>query len=90
MIMVFRAGDSHEFKGIKCELKRIENWQLNNYLELGWLVSPPDSQEIQNEPIAVKLNDTRAVARSLGIEGWRTRRFSTLRDLINDAKNRQD
>lgn len=39
-VMVYREGDSHEVKGVKCEAARIEIRSLQSHLDQGWVVDP--------------------------------------------------
>lgn len=55
-VCVYRAGNSHIEKGIRCEMQLIRPKSVQNYLELGWvldveeLATTEESKE-EKEPV---------------------------------------
>ena len=100
-IQLYREGDTHEIKGIKCELSNFPIHQLDARLKEGWVKSPEDisngkndnekdSEEKESEKIRTSEKgapDIRALAKEAGIEGWDTKRIKTLEAALNDNKD---
>lgn len=47
-VLVYRKGESHEIRGIKCEMARIEVRSLQNHLNAGWVT---DINDLVSKPI---------------------------------------
>ena len=90
--MVFKAGDTHTIRGIKCDFARIELSQLDEYLALGYIQNEKDLIEsVEEKTIPTKeeadTNNTgklssgevRAAAEKAGIEDFAKKRISTLK-----------
>lgn len=42
MIHIYREGKTHNFKGIECEIKRVEFEEAFKYEAQGWVLDPKD------------------------------------------------
>lgn len=81
MIQLYRKGDTHTVRGIKCELCNFSNGELEYQLNEGWLKSPEDidnNEEASEEGETQELHPVRIQARDAEIEGWETKRIKTL------------
>ena len=78
---VYRKGESHNVRGVQCELKNIKPSELEEYLSNGWVTSPnglndePEQTESDN---VETINPIRQAAKDAGIEGWEKKRIKTL------------
>lgn len=81
-IQLYREGDTHTVRGILCELKNFDASELDYQLKQGWLTSPEDIGEKEDNDEDA-LNPVRIEAREKGIEGWDTKRIKTLEGLLS-------
>ena len=94
-IALYKAGDTHEVRGIKCEVIRCEFRQLDDKLKLGYVKDPSElyaTEEVTEviEPVVEvekKLNPVRQAAKDAGIEGWDMKRIKTLEALLDGNKD---
>ena len=81
-IQLYRAGDTHEVRGILCEVGNFEPHELDVLLAQGWAKDPKDIGGVPEEPKAEiepdTLNPVRLQAKEAGIEGWENKRIKTL------------
>jgi len=81
MISLYKTGDTHEVKGVKCVVGRFHNKELEAKLSDGWKKSPEET--VKKVSAAVKevmlTNDqVRDRAKSAGLEDWETGRIQNL------------
>ena len=79
-IQLYRAGDTHEVRGILCEVGNFEPHELDALLAQGWAKDPKDigGEESVSEDVPDTLNPVRLQAKEAGIEGWENKRIKTL------------
>jgi len=102
MIALYRAGDTHEIHGVKCEMKRFNTHEFHQRKSEGWFTRPKDAykkkavQEITKEPENTlgerSLDDMpdemiRQLANEAGIGNWHNRRVETLKVMLRDKAN---
>lgn len=87
MIVLYRNGDKHEVGGVKCELQRFKNRELEARLQEGWAVDPlelkksPESKPSKGE---ASNKQVREMAKEAGIENWEKGRISKLKEQLNE------
>lgn len=90
---LYREGKGYVEDGVECESILVEFEYLESQLSAGWSVTPPgvanphDSKAAEPNAVdpdeAVDPNEgVREAAKAAGIEGWDTKRISTLRKLL--------
>jgi len=47
-IALYKPGDTHEIRGVKCTMEVFEIWQLDSCLKDGWKKNPQDTLEVEN------------------------------------------
>ena len=80
-IQLYRAGDTHEVRGILCEVGNFEPHELDALLAQGWAKDPKDigGEKIDEVPdVPDSLHPVRLQAKEAGIEGWENKRIKTL------------
>ncbi len=88
-IQLYKAGDSHEVRGIKCEVANFKPAELEARLAEGWAKSPEDIgngdkqeeiKEAEEELFEEEIDpaEVRERAKVAGIEGWEKKRIKTL------------
>ena len=58
MIALYRKGNTHVIRGVKCEMGRFETKRLQGCLNSGWVTNPQDLLEVEEvvevvEPVVV-------------------------------------
>ena len=87
MISLYRKGDAHIVRGVKCERKVFHVDELEMRLDEGWVKSPTDPL---GEAHTTKLKENqmiREAAKRSGIESWETARIATLKAELEDAES---
>lgn len=79
--MVFRAGNTFKFRGHDCEMVKIDASSVDYYIENGWSKEWPIKEEVKKTDQSN--DDIREAAKEAGIDGWETKRISTLKGLLN-------
>lgn len=80
--MIFKEGDSYYFNGFTCDMKKVSISQVEYHLNNGWHSTWPP--KIEDEPKPELTNDqVREMAKNANIDGWETKRISTLLGLLN-------
>ncbi len=88
-VQVYRAGTTHNIRGIECE---IGNFSITSYMSMlndGWYASPDEiGNDAQDEDEdEEKINPVRILAKEKGIEGWDIKRIKTLEALLDEQEN---
>ena len=87
MIQLYKKGNTHTVRGIKCEVCNFNLNELEHRLKEGWVKDPSELViEKEEGPIKehVELKKTdpdhpvRQEAKEKGIEGWDTKQLKTL------------
>ena len=47
MIALYRKGNTHVIRGVKCEMGRFETKRLQGCLNSGWVTNPQDLLEVE-------------------------------------------
>ena len=81
-IQLYKAGDTHEVRGVKCEVGNFDIGELDTQLKNGWVAN---EQDLIEESTAEEVNPVRQAAKEKGIEGWETKRLNTLQAAIDAA-----
>lgn len=81
-IQLYRAGDTHEVRGIACEVANFESHELDRLLAEGWAKDPREIGGVPEDPdteaVPDTINPVRIQAKEAGIEGWENKRIKTL------------
>lgn len=84
--ILYREGKGTIEHGIECESTTCEVEHLDGLLNAGWSVNPPGYEPApvdkadEDEPEAI--NPVRLAAKEAGIDGWDTKRITTLEKLL--------
>lgn len=79
--MLFKSGNTFKFNGSDCEMIKVDASSVDYYIENGWYKEWPINEEVK---ITDQSNDhIRKAAKESGINGWDTKRISTLKELLN-------
>lgn len=84
--ILYREGKGTIEHGIECESTTCEVEHLDGLLNAGWSVNPPGYEPApvakpdDDEPEAI--NPVRLAAKEKGLEGWDTKRITTLEKLL--------
>ena len=82
MIALYRKGNSHNVRGIVCEVGRFHSSKLKQRLLEGWVIDPKLINAIEVKSVSAN-QKIRLEAKLLGVEAWETARISTLKELIS-------
>lgn len=91
-LQLYRKGDTHNVRGIECELVNIRHDQVDEYLAQGWVRDPKEIDEPEKPDNVVELKKTdpkhpvRQKAKEAGIDGWKTRSISKLEAELDGAE----
>jgi len=92
-IQLYKAGDTHEVRGIKCEVRNFTNQEYGYWLENGWYLDPKDiplesveeaKEEVEEEK---ELHPVRLAAKDAGIDGYEKKRIKTLEGELDELKD---
>ena len=97
-IALYKSGDTHTVRGIKCEIIRCEFLQMEDRLKEGYVKDPSELESTEEvteviEPVeeikeVEKTYDPiRLKSKDAGIDGWETKRIKTLEGLLNGDKD---
>ena len=81
--VVYREGSGYSENGVECEAAWVEVDQLDSYLNSGWSVNLPGTEDDDRDE---GLDETRAAAKAAGIEGWDTKRIKTLKAALAELE----
>lgn len=95
--LLYRKGDAHEVRGVKCIRQKFEADEIAAQLQNGWVTTPQQTLETKDLPEEVtpepelknvdelKNPEIRELAAELGIENSEVARIETLKKAIKDA-----
>ncbi len=78
--MLYREGDTHKKNGHPCDLIMVEPRNIEHYVSIGWSTKWPIEKKVEE---GISNDDIREAAKEAGIDGWDTKRISTLKGLLN-------
>lgn len=84
-ITLFRAGNTHEVKGVVCEAHNFMVNELEWCLSQGWVTSPEEIENVSEEKTDEEEGpdetpeDVRQLAKEAGIQDWEKKRIKTLK-----------
>ena len=76
-VILYKAGDTHEIDGVKCEMKVFDEYLFKTNLDLGWCFSPADCYKEKDA-------DIRAIAKKKGIRSWHNKKIARLKKEIKE------
>jgi len=93
-IQLYRPGNTHIVRGVECELKNFHAHEQTDQINAGWYQSPGewDIEQTKSDQEEVKYaksnpnHPTRVAAKEAGIDGWDTKRLSTLEALLDGTE----
>lgn len=92
-IALYRAGDTHTVRGIKCEVCRCEFLVMEDRLKEGWVKDPKElcavaeAEDKPEETEPKQIDPIRQAAKDAGIDGWEKKRIKTLEAELNGNKD---
>lgn len=80
--VVYKQGDTHNVKGVKCELKVVTIGQFKEYLSDGWFASPEEAYADKNDSGKLSNEEIRMAAKEKGLDNWEKGRIKTLKEAL--------
>lgn len=84
--LIYREGKGTIEFGIECESTTCDVEHLDGLLAAGWLRDPPGykAPEVvkEEEPSEESIHPIRLAAKEAGVDGWDTKRITTLEKLL--------
>jgi len=62
--MLYRKGNTHVIRGVKCDIGRFENSRLQAFLNIGWVIDPQELVEVEE---VVEVAETEEVEESVEV-----------------------
>ena len=92
-IQLYKAGSTHNIRGIECEMGTFKVSQLHAMLDAGWVncpkkltdsgtVAPTKAEADTNNSGKLRSSEVREAAKQAGIEGFDTKRIATLKTAL--------
>ena len=63
MIALYRKGNTHVIRGVKCEMGRFETKRLQGCLNSGWVTNPQDLLEVEEVVEVVEVEEPAEVVK---------------------------
>lgn len=87
MKMIYKSGGRENIWGFECETKLVRPEDAINYFRDGWFERPGDWESKKsaldiNGDGEITNDEVRELAKESGIEGWETKRISTLKKAL--------
>ena len=91
-VALYREGDTHTVRGVRCEMTRCDHNEVQAHLDAGWSYSVPgedapeeDSGDTEIEGLS--LPALRELAREAGIENCERLKTAGLRKALNELES---
>ena len=97
-IALYKPGNAHIVRGVRCEYKICEGHSLKQHLKDGWFLSPEDCylepEEVVEEPVPYEPESTetekktavREAAKEAGISNWYNKSIERLVEELETIK----
>lgn len=83
MITLYKDGDSHTVRGVKCQLKQFEVGQLKSAILNGWRITPEKLVVDTNQSGKLSAKEVREAAKKAGIEDWKKGKIADLKKALD-------
>jgi len=80
--MLFKKGDTHEFKGRPCEIIKVSARQVKEYLSKGWFSTLDEAEADKNDSGKLSNEEIRQAAKEAGLDNWETGRIKGLKEAL--------